>query len=274
MQSHQEARFFHCYATANDNRLFIKDILNLVRLRHTDPGVPKVNLYIAISKVKAIGFMDRLFVNTIKKMFSDHPTIVLHDICFKENKGRDFSSYAVLYRKIKQLVRAEDFIFFQNRSGFGPFENNWLKAFVTQFHRYPYVALCGSTINFKDHHCRSNSLVPHVQTYAFITQQKFLTMFGDAFPAEREEERLQIILKGEIGLSQFFLQKGYHVTCMEWPEKSLSATCPALSETDIKTNVCAKHQFYHRKYFRRNKKPQVQNPLFPPVVTYLRTMFQ
>ncbi|QDH78410.1 hypothetical protein FKX85_04920 [Echinicola soli] len=274
MQQNQEAKFFHCYATANDNRLFIKDILNLVRLKHSDPGVEKVMLYIAISKVKPVGFMDRVFVNTVRKMFAEHPSIELQDICFKENKGRDFSSYATLYRKVKQLACAEDYIFFQNRSAFGPFENNWLKAFVKQLNRFPDVAMCGSTINFQDHHERSNSLMPHVQTYVFITKQKFLKMFGDAFPAESEEERLQIILKGEIGLSQFFLQKGYRVTCMEWPEKSISATCSSLSGTDIKTNVCAKHQFYHRKYFRRNKKPQVQNPLFPPVVTYIKAMFK
>ena len=71
------------------------------------------------------------------------------------------------------------------------------------------------------------------------------------FPGHQEISRINIILKGEIGLSQFFLQKGYGITCMEWPEDYISAESVPLNNKDIKSNVSQDHQFYHRNFCNR-----------------------
>jgi|GEM_PF-2070100 len=266
--------FFHCYATANDKRLYLKDIQNLVRIKNADHGVGKLILYIAISKVKGLNFFDKLFMNTVKKLFHNHPTIELRSIYFKSNKGRDFSSYASLHRRVKQLASDEDYIFFQNRSAFGPYLDNWLSSFVRQFEKFEHVAVCGSTINFNDHHMRSDDKIPHVQTYAFLTKAKYFNLFGECFPAEDETERLKIILEGEIGLSQYFLQRDMKITCMEWGDRAITNNCKALYDGDIKIAVKGDHQFYHRKYFRRNKLPKVRNPIISPILVYLKAMMQ
>ncbi|WP_200975122.1 hypothetical protein [Echinicola sp. 20G] len=272
MHHDRSAQYFHCYATANDKRLYLKDIQNLIRIRNTPHGVDKVILLIAISKVKSLTVFDKLFIRTIRKLFDQHPNIELRSIYFKENIGRDFSSYATLHRRVKSMANNEDYIFFQNRSGIGPYKKSWLASFAHQFNRFDNIAICGSTINFKDHHGRSQDNLPHVQTYAFLTKPKFLNMFGDAFPAESESERLKIILNGEIGLSRFFLEQGLRITCMEWKDKPVSSHCQPICEDDVKIRVKADHAFYHRKYFRRNKKPKVKNPILHPTSQYLKTM--
>ncbi len=65
---------FHCYATANDDRLYYRDIQNLFRIKNTYAGVDKLELYIAISEVNKISSFDRIFVwavyNTSTKL--DH----------------------------------------------------------------------------------------------------------------------------------------------------------------------------------------------------------
>ncbi|GAB3658921.1 hypothetical protein GCM10028791_32150 [Echinicola sediminis] len=170
--------FFHCYATANDKRLYLRDIQNLVRIKNAGHGVKQVVLYIAISEVRGVNFFDKLFVKTVKKLFHQHPDIELRSIYFKGNKGRDFSSYASLHRKVKDQAGKEDFIFFQNRSAYGPYRKNWLASFKEQFEKFDDVAICGSTINFNDHHERSTASAPHVQSYAFLTKLKYLEMFG------------------------------------------------------------------------------------------------
>jgi len=250
-------KYFHCYATANDSLFYLKDLKNLRRIKKLNSGVNTICLFIAISKVKKINLLDKLFVRIVKAMFSKHRSLNLKEIFYKKNIGRDFSSFQMLLNKVKQIATDEDFIFFQNRSGYGPFRNNWYKKFVEQFQRFDSVAICGSTINFMDHPKRSlNDNLPHVQTYSFLSQIYFMNMLGESFPGANELLRLNIIIKGEIGLSQFFLERKYRITCIEWPDKAISNQSHSPINIDIKTNVKAEHFFYHKKYFkkRRSKK--------------------
>ena len=245
-------KYFHCYATANDSLFYLKDLKNLRRIKKLNSGVNTICLFIAISKVKKINLLDKLFVRIVKAMFSKHRSLNLKEIFYKKNIGRDFSSFQMLLNKVKPIATDEDFIFFQNRSGYGPFRNNWYKKFVEQFQRFDSVAICGSTINFMDHPKRSlNDNLPHVQTYSFLSQIYFMNMLGESFPGANELLRLNIIIKGEIGLSQFFLERKYRITCIEWPDKEISNQSHSTINIDIKTNVKAEHFFYHKKYFKK-----------------------
>tara|TARA_B110000967_G_C18868607_1_gene554104 strand:+ start:447 stop:1286 length:840 start_codon:yes stop_codon:yes gene_type:complete len=248
-----EHNYFHCYATANDHSLYFQDLQNLIRIKNCDSGYRKIQLFIAISEVKTVGLLDRLFMKMIKKMFHNHPSIALKEVAFKNNIGRDFSSFESLFLKVKQIAHSDDYIFFQNRSGHGPFRKHWYTEFVKQFEKFESIAICGSTINFMDHPNRSLSEnVPHVQTYSFLTKVFYINMLNDNFPGSKETIKFNIICKGEIAFSQFFLEKKYKITCIEWPNEVISNQSEAIMTSDIKKNVTAKHYFYHRKYLRKN----------------------
>ena len=245
-------QYFHCYATANDNRCYLRDIQNLLRIKNTYSGVNKMIMFIAISDVNKINWCDRIFVWAIKTLFFSHPSIELKKIFFKTNIGRDFSSYSKMNDLIQKEASSNDYVFFQNRSGYGPFKKGWLKEMITQFEKHDLTALCGSTINFIDHTNRSQrNDLPHIQTYAFLTKISFLEMLGNSFPGKEESTRLDIILQGEIGLSQFFLNKGFGITCMEWPDKFITNNSKPINNIDIKEYVIQKHQFYHRLYYNK-----------------------
>lgn len=265
-------KYYHCYATANESRLYYYDIQNLMRIRNCHSGLRKIVLLIAISEVKKISSFDRFFVKTVKKIFEGHPFIELHDIYFKGNIGRDFSSFQTLFEKVKKTAKPEDYILFQNRSGYGPFRENWYRQFVRQFEKFDSIALCGSTINFLDHPQRSSRKdLPHVQTYSFLTKVKLMDMLGPVFPAADKTEKIDIVLKGEIEMSQFFLSNNYQITCIEWPGKAISNQTIPIVSFDIKKKVTAKHYFYHRLYFRRNKLKKL-GQFLPGIINWMSFM--
>jgi len=249
----QMQKYFHCYATANESSLYIKDIQNLTQIKNVYSGYNKVVLFVAISEVKKINGYDSSFVKMVKKMFHEHASIELKEIYFKSNIGRDFSSFQSLFNKVIPIANANDFVFFQNRSGFGPFQQNWYTQYVKQFEKFDSIAICGTTINFKDHPKRSANInLPHVQTFSFLTKVFYFEMFKDDFPGSKETKKMEIICNGEIGLSQFFLEKNYKITCIEWPDEEISNQSSPIITLDVKRRVTQKHYFYHRDYYKKN----------------------
>lgn len=71
-------------------------------IKDTSSGCNKLVLYIVISKVRNINLFDRLFVKFIKKIFFNHPSVELREIYFKDNLGRDFSSYHTMFKKVRE----------------------------------------------------------------------------------------------------------------------------------------------------------------------------
>lgn len=250
-----------CYATANEKRFFLEDIDNLTRLARQPHGMPAVHLLIAISEVRPQGEEDAFFLREVQALFAGHSSICLDSIFFKPNAGRDFSSYAMMLRKVAASATAEDYVFFTNRSARGPYQPNWLQAFIGQYEKFPFVGLCGTTINLVGHPRRGGeALQPHVQSYNLLTQMKHMQRFVDDFPAEHENDRTRIIDEGEIGLSTVLLEAGLGITCMEWPDTVLRKGQPipdALPRTDVKKSVKRRHAFYHRLYLKKKRIPPV-----------------
>lgn len=242
-------KYYHGYVTANDKQFYWRDILNLMRLRAKSSGVEQVELYIIISTAKPLNWLDDLFLKTIKKAFLQHQEISLKEIQFKDNIGRDFGSFSCFLTAIQQEAKENDYVFFQNRSGYGPFLQDWYKRYIVQFNKFSNVALCGATINGMDHHERSDQSMPHVQTFSFLSQKKILDQLGNSFPAEKETERMNIILNGEIELSQTFLRKGFSITSIEQPEIPITNQFTQ-QIIDVKHKVEKQHSFFHRSYFR------------------------
>ena len=251
--------YYHCYATANEKRLYLADFENLLRMKKMEAGVDHVFLYVAVSLVRKKSAFDKLFEKVVRAVFFNHPNITLKEIVFKTNVGRDFSSFAIMNEKITQQATDEDFIFFQNRSGRGPYMANWYLRFINQYTKFPYVALCGSTINFLDHPRRSDrNDLPHIQTYTFLTKAKYSKLLVPDFPAKMETNRFEIIGKGEIGLSKFFLDQGLKISCLEWPDSVVSKHTQAFSQLDVKEEVAQEHPFYHRHFLKKKKNRKIK----------------
>ncbi|MEO5991367.1 MAG: hypothetical protein ABIP68_06990 [Ferruginibacter sp.] len=194
----------------------------------------------------------------VSQIFYNHSSITLREIFFKSNIGRDFSSYHQSFIKINQTANPSDFIFFQNRSGYGPYRSFWYEEFIKQYEKFENIALCGSTINFYNNsEISSDNNFPHVQTYSFLTKVSHLKLFNGEFPGIHETEKDKIIYNGEIYLSNFFLKQDFKITCIEWPELPISIDSPKIIKRDIKRNPNAKHFFYHWAFFRNNKKSKI-----------------
>ncbi len=248
-------KYFHCYATGNDSRFFRKDFKNLKKIKNIASGVEEVFLFIAVSKVRRFNFFDIVFKKIVQKMFKNHSTIKLVEVIFKSNIGRDFSSYQKMFEKVKFVATDEDYVFFQNRSGYGPFLTNWYKNYVEQFEKFTSIAICGATINFCDHpFISAKNNMAHVQTYAFLTKVVYLKMLGENFPGAMETDKLKIIANGEIALSQFFLKNNYGITSIEWTDEVVTKDTIAFNDFDVKESPIQKHYFYHRNYFKNLKR--------------------
>lgn len=266
--------YVHCYATANDDKYYIEDIKNLVRIARTDSGVAHIDMYIAISCVNDISACDRFFSRGVHKLFAKHKRITLKKLIFKPNQGRDFSSYEVLSQFVMQSRSDGDYVLFQNRSACGPYLDGWFKRYVEVYSRDESVALCGSTINFLDHPDRSSrNDLPHVQTYAFLTQVCHLKRLPKDFPGAKETERLNIILNGEIGLSQYFLGLGFSINCLEWPDLVVKKGDLAFVSADCKEVVSKNHPFYHRHYISKNQGGKIRNGLLSCFWVYIKACF-
>lgn len=250
----KEIKNYHFYATANDDSNFFYDIKNFLRLRKRKTGVGKLVLLVAISEAKKITIKQRLFVFMLKLFFSKKRKFEIKSVFFKSNVGRDFSSYFKMFNVIKDELNDEDYIFFQNRSAYGPFQDDWYLKFIKQIHKKEDLALCGSTISFRDHPNRSERIdLPHVQTYSFFTTGKYLKMISDNFPGVKATSRIEAIYNGEIEFSQFYLRKGYGIICMEWPNNFIYERTKPIKENDIRGNVKENHQFYHRGFFEQTE---------------------
>ena len=246
--------YFHCYVTANDIWHYKADLKNLLRIKNCKHGLDKVNLLIAISQAKKLRFTDQLFKYLVKLLFINHKSVKLKTVFFKSNEGRDFSSYSACLNKILEKGIEDGFCFFQNRSGYGPFMENWYAKFIDQINKFPMAVLCGSTINFRDHPMRSTKInLPHVQTYAFLAKIKAIKSVLSDLKAISQSTRLDMILNGEIQLSQKILNNGNSITCMEWPDAEVTASSQAIERFDVRGKLKNKHQFYHKGLFHKKR---------------------
>jgi len=234
-------RFFLSYVTANDDPGYAVDFANFDNMVRHDPGVPRVEMYIAVSEATPRSRRDERIVSRFGSRLGASPVISVESAVFKSNVGRDFSSAACNLRLIARASEDDDFILFLNRSAYGPLSAGWYHRYVAQYTRHPNTQLCGSTINF----CGHPDLPPrhqttHVQTYAFMGRVRDFREFVDDFPGERETERLSVIDAGEIGLSGRILDRGGALTCLAWPEHVFDRSAPASSELphrDVKEEV-------------------------------------
>ena len=221
------AQHYLAYLTATDSRSHAADYLNLTNMVRYHPGVEKIVLFIAISRVSSERRDDPRAVACLLREVQKCPWLELRSVFWKSNIGRDFSSAAVCLNAMRDSAAAEDFVMVRNRSAYGPFEDSWYAKYVVQYERFANTGLVGSTINFLGHPLRPTpNPATHVQTYVYLSQWKHLEPFLTDYPGARCAERLDLIEQGEIGLSQSIMKRGLGLSCLQWPNACLPQSSP------------------------------------------------
>ena len=145
-----------------------------------------------------------------------HPFI--RAVHFRDNQGQDFGAYDLGYQLLRQEGYAGD-VLFMNSSLSGPHEHGWLLKYRDQFHRHPNVGLCGIGLNSHDTSDGDGPFAPHVQSYFLYTSMSVLERaVGPRLFDADTRDKLDIIRRGEIGVSARVLNAGYSITSPVFPE--------------------------------------------------------
>jgi len=235
-------RHYLAYATANESWRFFWDLQNFRRLAAFDPGVARVDMYIAVSEVVPRRESDYLALARLCRIAETNPRIRVRRMMFKPNAGRDFSSWNRCLSAIVDECSPGAYVLCVNRSAFGPLGEGWYVRFVEQLERKPGIALCGNSINFESYARPPSPEHIHVQSYAFLGNAHLLARHIARLPGLRAPTRPLAILNGEIALSKELLRHGHAITSLAWPERVFfrhSAHDPELLQGNISFKLTA-----------------------------------
>jgi hypothetical protein len=239
-----ETRNHLAYLTANDRRGFAVDYLHFRNMARRDPGVPLVEITIAVSEVRPFSRSDRRAVEGLVRCAARSPWLRVRAVIWKGNIGRDFGSAQACLRSIAEDARGDDYVMVRNRSAYGPLLDDWYSAYISQYLRHPDTGLVGSTINLVGHPRipggADGGAATHVQTYVYLSEWRHLEPLLDDYPASGCVERLDVIAQGEIGLSRRIMENGLRISSLQWPAYAFGASSPdepSLPHEDIKGRV-------------------------------------
>ena len=146
------------------------------------------------------------------------------EVHFRGNQGQDFGAYDLGY----QLLQRQGYdgeVLFMKSSVAGPHRHGWLLEYRRQFRRHPDVGLCGIGLNSHDTSREPSPFAPHVQSYFLYTSMRVLQhALGERLfdwhdrVAPEQQDKLEIIRHGEIGVSSRVLDAGYSITSPRFPE--------------------------------------------------------
>jgi hypothetical protein len=140
---------------------------------------------------------------------------------FRGNQGQDFGAYDFGYQLLRRQGHSGD-VLFMNSSVSGPHEDGWLLKYRDQFRRHPNVGLCGIGLNSHDTTDGDGPFAPHVQSYFLYTNMAVLehAIGPHLFEQDARDklDKLDVIRRGEIGISERVLDAGYSITSLTFPE--------------------------------------------------------
>lgn len=222
-------RHFLAYLTANERPYYVADFLNFRHMARKPPGVDRITVYVAVSRVRPFSPIDDAAIAGLSELCRSCDWLELRAVYWKGNVGRDFSSAEACLRAIGQEAGPDDYIMVRNRSGYGPFQANWFKVYMHQYLRFPDTGLVGSTISMQRHPKRVPPLPgppTHVQTYTYLSQWRHFEPLVSAFPGARCVERFDLLHEGEVGLSRSMLDRGLSLSCLHWPNECFTPAQP------------------------------------------------
>jgi len=216
------SRCFMSYSTANDDPSFGRDIVNFENFATRNPGPCSIALYISVSEVLPRGNHENKTLERLRKLVESSKVFHVQSIQYKSNIGRDFSSAKENLRRIVQVGSPSDYIFFSNRSAFGPLRDSWYEQFIAQFEKFSAIGLCGNTINRPCLNNPAHTHDLHVQTYAYLTTVKHFVDLACFMPGEKARTRQETIDQGELELSRHIFTEGLGLTSLAWPDHSFT----------------------------------------------------
>lgn len=207
---------FLAYATANEGCGYLWDVANIRRWLRWPSGMERIDVCFAISQVHGCRKHEQRFYRKLADWLERSGKFRVIDIVFKNNLGRDFSSWRACLKRLQPLARPDDFIFMLNRSAYGPLAEDWYGSYTLPFLHHPNLGLCGSSISFE--------FKTHVQTYAWMTRMGIVSELMEQFPGGEARSRTEAIFKGEFGVSQHLMSRGYGITALAWPDEIFDAS--------------------------------------------------
>lgn len=256
LKRNHEQRYFLGYLTANDDPTFFFDYLNIKNIARYHPGVTSLHVCISVSLVRKINDTDVIRIKQLKKALLKASHVEDVQIIYKDNVGRDFGSAQKCLEYFSQFCTEDDYIMIRNRSGYGPFSDDWYKAFIKVNQKLDKGGLTGSTINQTGLYNKTNKgIQTHVQTYVYLSKWKYFKPIVAEYPGNKSESKNDVIINGEIELSRSFLDRGLALNCLEWRSYIFTAKRYSYSELpdgDIKrTTTGLPIRFRYRHYLYR-----------------------
>ena len=159
------------------------------------------------------------------------PSLPNVSVIHRQNKGYDFGAYS--HCVTHHIKRKYKYYIFMNTSMRGPFPThiNWRKEFKSLFHTN--VKLVGVSINMLEReqlrewgeqaymHFQHKKMTTHVQSMFFMLDheafdylQKHKKFFADEEELNMCLDMFEIIVKKEIGLSQYILENGWNINAI------------------------------------------------------------
>jgi len=202
---------FLAYATANEGCGYLWDAANVRRWLRWDSGMERIDVCFAISEVHPRRKHEERFYRKLADRLESSGKFRVVDIAFKSNVGRDFSSWSACVTRLRPLAQPDDFVLMLNRSAYGPLAADWYRTYTLPFAQHPDLGVCGSSISFE--------YKTHVQTYAWMTRMGIISELMEKFPGGEARSHTEAIFKGEFGISQELMARGYAITALAWPDE-------------------------------------------------------
>jgi len=144
-------RYHLAYLTANDRSDFIADYLHFRNMARRCPGVPHVEITIAVSRVRPFSAAYTRALDGLVRCAAASPWLSVRAVIWKGNVGRDFGSTQACLKSIAEVATVQDYVMVRNRSAYGPLTDSWYSAYIEQYEKHPATGLVGSTINLIGH---------------------------------------------------------------------------------------------------------------------------
>lgn len=134
-----------------------------------------------------------------------------------DNVGMDFSGYAALYERIKELPNS--YVVLTN-SSVNALQEEFLDGYIDYMERNPQVGMLGVSYCTKvvQTLVRKN-FTPHLQSFFLLTTTDVLRQVVEKnhgqFPGEGIDHKLWLIRRGEIRLSRLVQQLGYALAVVD-----------------------------------------------------------
>ena len=177
---------------------------------------------------------------TYLELANSYPFVT--SVQFRDNRGMDIGAYSEGLGYLRTKNHIGD-VLFLNSSVAGPAEHNWLSKYRRLLYAKERAGLVGISLNSSNTCLESRPFAPHVQSFFLYTNMDILNqLFPNGFNGANSENpscKDDLVLSGEIGISEKFLAAGYGICSSTFPGfYYYQGDEWSIPEGDIRFNKC------------------------------------